>query len=140
MNISPTSLTAQSTSELLNLNQQVFIEKTNQTVSRVFAEVLQLLVTAQNMELKQFIATHVTPLTGVDARTHQFFMKILNAIYQNIESKNTLQAAFDVLAIVAQDPLIRNKLVENIAFPHVETLIAELDAINPSIVDDVNAS
>lgn len=141
--ISSETATATSSDEM-NPNQKAFVQKATQTVSKVVSEVLKTVTEARMMKWPEFVATYINPkqqaLKEMDERTSKFFMKMMDAINPGVDAVPTLKMSIQFFGIIAQDPLIGKKLVEGIALPHVKTMIAELDAIKPSIVDDVIAS
>lgn len=123
---------------------KVFTDKANETVSRVVIEVLHTFSQAQAMQWPAFVATYVNPkqqaLTEMDERTSKFFNGMMEAINPAVDAVPALNFGFQIFAAVSNDPTIRKKVVEGIALPHVKTMIAELDAYKPSIVDDIVAA
>jgi hypothetical protein len=142
MTISPTNTAVQSAE--MNPNQQAFVTKAGQIVARVVFQALTTLVQSSKMEPAQFIATHIEPmqkpLSELDERTSRFFRKMMEAINPAIDSIPTLKSSFQIFETVTGETQLCKKFVEGIALPHVKTMINELDAIQPSIVDDVIAS
>jgi len=125
-------------------NQKAFVQKAQQTVNRVVQELLTTMVECSGMEVSKFVATRIDPelkaLSEIDARTNTFFTKMMDAINPEIDASAQLQTFFQVFSFITQDAQIRQKLVGVIALPHIKTMVTELDAINPSIVNDVNLS
>ncbi len=127
-----------------SLNQQVFATKAQHTVLAVITDLITVLTHSSSMKWPDFKATHIDPkqqqLSALDQRTNDFFRKMMNAIYPAVDAIPTLKNSFQIFGMASQDPDIGTKLVEGIALPHVKAMMAELDAIQASIVDDVNAS
>lgn len=128
----------------MNSCQMIFETQAKNTVTAVVTEVLKTLIESDKMKWPEFVATHINPklfaLTELDERTTQFFRIMMVFINQVLDNIPTLAASFQTFGDIARDPEIRNKLVEGIALPHVKTLIANLDLIKSSIVDNVIGS
>lgn len=127
--------------EKMSPKQKAFVEKAQQTVNRVVIELLKTIAESSSMKWPMFVATFITPkqqaLSEIDDRTCKFFIKMMDAINPSVEAVPLLMMSFQTFGAIAQDAQIGKKLVEGIALPHVKTLIAELDQISPSIVEDV---
>lgn len=124
--------------QVTSSNQKAFENKANETVQKVVSEVLRALITGNQMEWPQFVATYISPkqqaLAEMDERTSKFFRKMMDVINPMFAD---IAPSFNKFKTVSQDPEIDKKLIEGIALPHVKTMIADLDKIERSIVDNV---
>ncbi len=140
----PPSTTTASTTEEMNANQNAFVNKANHTVVLVVKELLTTIGEARTMKWPEFVVTYISPkqqaLVEMDERTGKFFRKMMDAINPSVMAIPTLSASFQLFRLISGDPEIDKKLIEGISLPHVKNMITELDAIKPSIVNDVITS
>lgn len=73
----------------------------------------------------------------MNERAEKFFRKMMPAIDLMLDGMKGMPEAFEALARTAEDPGIRRKLVEGIAFPFFNNLLQELDRESASIVDQI---
>lgn len=125
-------------------NQTAFIAKARQTILNVADEAFKTLDKSRTMAWPVFAATYIESkqqaLRDMDVRTSKIFLKMMKPINLQIDANTVLKEVLKIFEMVSQDSQISKKYVEGIALPHVKIMVAELDAINESIINDAISS
>ncbi|MCE2982235.1 MAG: hypothetical protein LW832_01590 [Parachlamydia sp.] len=111
------------------------------TVKNATMELLQTISQAGRLGPHAFVEKYVTskqaPLSHLDERTSQFFHKMMGAVNEQLKPFSNVLATFEVIGIMINMPNLKDKYVQGIAFPHIQQLYNEFEAVNKSIVDDI---
>jgi hypothetical protein len=130
-------------SEPLSLQEKV-ANNLRETSNKIIKDVLTFLVASKNISVDAFIDKHVSKqtnsLTHLDQRTQLFAHILLDVIDEDLNKLPNLSQSFDILATYAKDPRIRQKFITATALNSIKELVLNLDTINPSIIDDINAN
>ncbi len=123
-------------------NQQFFIEKNTQALTNIVQDCLTPFAEFRNnppITPIDFVAKHITTkqaaLNTIDQRTGQLFQQILQDVMQ-MPAINFITPMLTRIGTMVGDENITAKYITGIAYPHVQTLIADLDARSPAIIND----
>lgn len=122
----------------------VMIEDTLLKVKRLIYSYLKLI---HQIPLKDFIKNHVVSnaqeISLLDNRTHRFFLKMSEAIEREIDESERenpcLNPVMNYFSKQIEMPELRQKLIQNLAFPSVMELIRSLNKIKPTLIDDLGS-
>lgn len=107
---------------------------------KIIMDVVSSIIASQSMTPEVFIHKFVIvkegPLFGVDERVNRFFQKVVASADLGLNAP-VLTQGFLMLEAYTKDSTIRQKIVESIAYPTVVALVAELDALKPTIIADI---
>jgi hypothetical protein len=117
------------------------VEKISSTTIEATRDVIRVLIEARAFRpqdlTEKVIAPRYAAFTDADVRTHQFALKMTNAINGELNKLAGMQEGFAMLANAANDQALQDKLVQAVALPRIRILMQELDKLDVKFIDKI---
>ncbi len=105
-------------------------------MNRSVVEIHSLLISALTSLKKEEIQKSLKkPIVFLDKRNADFFYWLVDTIDCGLDEIDGISSSFILLKNSTNDPQIRHKMLERVALPIITILVADLNRLDPTVID-----